>query len=36
MVFDREGSNGSLVKPLWKQRIGAITYRKNVKDVWPV
>jgi hypothetical protein len=35
MVFDREGSNHSLVSKLWEQRIGAITYRKNVKDVWP-
>jgi len=36
MVFDREGSNSSLLQPLWEKRIGAITYRKNVKDVWPV
>jgi transposase-like protein len=35
MVFDREGSNHSLVSQLWKLRIGALTYRKNVKDVWP-
>ncbi|MBN2889624.1 MAG: hypothetical protein JXO49_09795, partial [Deltaproteobacteria bacterium] len=36
MVFDREGSNSSLLQLLWEKRIGAITYRKNVKDVWPV
>lgn len=35
MVFDREGATYSLISALWKQRIGALTYRKNVKDVWP-
>lgn len=35
MVFDREGANHSLISALWKHRIGALTYRKNVKDVWP-
>ncbi len=35
IVFDREGSSHSLLSKLWKQRIGAITYRKNVKDKWP-
>ncbi len=35
MVFDREGSNYSLLSELWKHRVGALTYRKNVKDVWP-
>ena len=35
LVFDREGSTASLFCALWKQRIGAISYRKNVKDVWP-
>jgi len=35
VVFDREGSTGSLLEPLWGKRIGAITYRKNVKDLWP-
>ncbi len=35
MVFDREGATYSLFSELWKQRIGAITYRKNIKDVWP-
>ena len=35
MVFDREGSTHSLLSQLWKQRIGALTYRKNVKDTWP-
>lgn len=36
IVFDREGANHSLLSALWEKRIGAITYRKNVKDVWPV
>jgi hypothetical protein len=35
VVFDREGATHSLLAALWKQRIGAITYRKNVKDKWP-
>lgn len=35
MVFDRECSNHKLISELWQQRIGAITYRKNVKDKWP-
>lgn len=35
MVFDRECSNHKLLGELWQQRIGAITYRKNVKDKWP-
>ena len=35
LVFDREGATGSLLGALWEQRIGAITYRKNVKDLWP-
>lgn len=35
MVFDREGANYSLLSELWKHRVGALTYRKNVKDVWP-
>jgi hypothetical protein len=35
MVFDREGATHSLLSQLWEQRIGALTYRKNVKDVWP-
>jgi hypothetical protein len=35
IVFDREGATHSLLSGLWKQRIGAMTYRKNVKDVWP-
>ncbi|MEA3344411.1 MAG: hypothetical protein U9Q16_01900 [Patescibacteria group bacterium] len=35
IVFDREGSSHSLLSKLWEQRIGAITYRKNVKDKWP-
>ncbi len=36
VVFDREGSHHSLISQLWQQRIGALTYRKNVKDKWPV
>jgi len=36
IVFDREGSNPTLIGELWKNRIAAITYRKNVKDEWPV
>lgn len=34
-VFDREGATTILLEALWEKRIGAITYRKNVKDVWP-
>ena len=36
IVFDRECSNHKLISELWQQRIGTITYRKNVKDKWPV
>ncbi len=35
LIFDREGATASLLGALWQQRIGAITYRKNVKDLWP-
>jgi hypothetical protein len=35
MIFDREGSTHSLLSKLWEKRIGAITYRKAVKDLWP-
>ena len=35
LVFDREGAHASLFEALWKQRIGALTYRKNVRDTWP-
>jgi hypothetical protein len=35
IVFDREGATHSLLSALWKHRIGALTYRKNVKDYWP-
>jgi hypothetical protein len=35
VVFDREGSSHHLLSKLWEQRIGAITYRKAVKDLWP-
>ncbi|MBF0406677.1 MAG: hypothetical protein HQM10_04940 [Candidatus Riflebacteria bacterium] len=34
IVFDREGSTYSLLSALWEKRIGAITYRRNVKYVW--
>ncbi len=34
VVFDREGATYSLISALWENRIGVITYRKNVKDVW--
>jgi hypothetical protein len=36
VIFDREGSSHSLLSKLWEERIGAITYRKAVKDLWPV
>ena len=35
IVFDREGATHKLLSELWVKRIGAITYRKNVKDCWP-
>jgi transposase-like protein len=35
VIFDREGSAHSLLSKLWERRIGAITYRKAVKDLWP-
>ena len=35
VVFDREGSHHSLLARLWEQRVGVITYRKNVTDTWP-
>jgi len=35
IVFDREGATHSLMQALWTQRIGTLTYRKNVKDCWP-
>ena len=35
IVFDREGATHSLLSQLWQQRIGALTYRKRVMDVWP-
>jgi hypothetical protein len=35
IVFDREGATPSLLTQLWEQRIGALTYRKNVSDAWP-
>jgi len=34
-IFDREGANYKLLAALWAQRIGALTYRKNVMDAWP-
>jgi hypothetical protein len=35
VIFDREGSTHRLLSTLWERRIGAITYRKAVKDLWP-
>jgi len=35
IVFDREGATYRLMHALWTQRIGTLTYRKNVKDRWP-
>jgi transposase-like protein len=35
VIFDREGSSHHLLSKLWDRRIGAITYRKAVKDLWP-
>lgn len=35
VIFDREGSHHSLLSELWKQRVGAISYRKAVTDTWP-
>ena len=35
VLFDREGSTHSLLSRLWERRIGAVTYRKAVKDRWP-
>jgi len=35
VIFDREGFSYELFSKLWDQRIGAITYRKRVKDQWP-
>jgi len=36
IVFDREDAHHSLISRLWQHRIGAMTYRKNVKDKWPL
>ena len=36
LVFDREGANARFLSALWEKRIGAITYRKNITDAWPV
>ena len=35
VISDREGSHHSLLARLWEQRVGVITYRKNVTDRWP-
>ena len=35
VIFDREGASPALFQKLWLQRVAAITYRKNVKDLWP-
>jgi hypothetical protein len=37
LVFDREAYEPSFFKRLWEiYRIATLTYRKNVKDIWPV
>lgn len=36
MVFDREGYSVPLFQKLWENRIGVITYRKFVKEQWPL
>jgi hypothetical protein len=35
VIFDREGSHHGLLSRLWEHRVGVITYRKNVADLWP-
>lgn len=35
VVFDREGASHGLLAALWEHRIGAVTYRKAVRDRWP-
>ena len=35
VIFDREGASPTLFEKLWLRRVAAITYRKNVKDLWP-
>ncbi|MEO6650240.1 MAG: putative transposase, partial [Chitinophagaceae bacterium] len=36
LVFDREAYEPAFFERLWKQhRIAILTYRKNVKDIWP-
>ncbi len=35
VIFAREGSSYSLLYKRWDKRIGAIIYRKAVKDLWP-
>lgn len=34
-VFDREGATHRLPSALWRHRIGGLTCRNNVEDVWP-
>lgn len=37
LVFDREGYSPAFFKEMWKNhRIACLTYRKNVKDAWPI
>lgn len=37
LIFDREGYHPAFFKKLWdKYKIAVITYRKNIKDKWPV
>ncbi|MCK9351146.1 MAG: hypothetical protein M0P44_08020 [Clostridiales bacterium] len=34
VIFDREGASHHLLSELWRKRVGAITYRKAVEDLW--
>jgi len=34
VVFDREGASHRLLSALWRERIGAVTYRKAVANKW--
>jgi len=36
LVFDREGYSSTLFADYWAKRIACITYKKNVKDKWPI
>ncbi len=36
LVFDREGYSPEFIKEMWNLRIACCTYKKNVKDKWPI